>query len=151
MTIHDTIARIKILMDKATPGRWSYDDEEGRVNAYVNYKRIGSPDFNDPCNSEFICCMRNAMPELLAHIQRLEAMAQAARPLLAHINALEAELPLHYHSCDGSCVDDFCAKCRGEEEVKRHIDANAALYDKSLAITETLAKALTTLDGGSNA
>lgn len=67
MTIHDTIAHLNKMMDEAQ----KYVDRDPSV------RRIDFATRN-PCDEYVIECVA-AMPELLAHIQRLEAVALAAR------------------------------------------------------------------------
>ena len=89
----ERLAELRALSDKATPGPWFFDDEDGHIYtggdfAVLNYAttRLESPDDDAP----FIAASRTAIPELLDAIERVKkAVVKESYPDCDNFNTME--------------------------------------------------------------
>lgn len=122
------LSELKQLEKKATPGPWSWEEEEGgratvyscRMDGMHGMNLFGrlEPDWNGNTNLGFLCEMRNAAPALLA---RLEELEEFARDIYEMCNFDD---PDSYVADDRSgCLETIYAKSK--EIVKNSLDVKA--------------------------
>jgi hypothetical protein len=99
-TIHDTIARIRTLMERATPAPWTFREYVsdstvvGTIGEMFLVVPSRTPTGDDADDSSLIVESVNAMPAILAHIERLEAVANAARVRIRQYDAIDETISI---------------------------------------------------------
>jgi hypothetical protein len=89
--------RLRELMEKATPGPWTGDRIDGTVK-YNMHGQDGSLVINGDLwheDHELIMALRNELPAILARLEKLEAVAEAAR---TYVNRKGAMDDIGYHN-----------------------------------------------------
>jgi hypothetical protein len=96
------LADIRARCDEATPGPWEFDRMSDGVFLAASGKEICAayrPERD--ADMEFIANARSDIPALLDEVERLRAVAEAARILIAEVEPVIARLD------DGGEVGDF--------------------------------------------
>lgn len=100
--VRPDLEALKVLLSKATPGDWKFDGDWHRIptfvsddGAYLAYAaKAGFPEHDShtpeqAANAALIVAMRNSIPDLIAHIERLQ---NALKPFAAFRLSTEGEV-----------------------------------------------------------
>jgi len=87
MMTEKKLLKIEALANAATPGPWKYTKKRKMYQASIGFYRLTDP-FISRENAEFIAAAREAVPALIAEVQRLRAYNAKLATLLEKVNDL---------------------------------------------------------------